>query len=602
VLAALVLPASAGAATFCVPNQAAASCTGSDAATITAALLAASGNGVDTLDTIRLAPGTYTEEGLDVADGNPVNIIGAGATSVITRTADGSVITLREGSVLSDLRITIPAGLNNNAVNGQAGGGRIERVLVTDSPANSTSEAIFGNVDVLNSTVLVPTDGSGGKAIFTDEGNFVRGSHVEGVVAFDGPGLVEDSTALAVDGFTVDPGEDVVVRDVLLQLQDGINPTAFDVDSQEGDEATVDARNVTVIGFPNGVFPMTGVDLFAEGEDPGTPLNGLAEVTLRNVVLHDMDTTFAGEELPEGNATATTRVDVAYSSFDPDPSKQTGDVEVVLGPGNIFANPPGFVSGTDFRPVSCASPLVDAGEPIGTTPGDVDAGGAPRLVAARSPVATTDIGAYELQHTPPTASITAAGSPPFGVGETIQFTGTLTGGGPFSGAWAFGDGATAAGASASHAFSAPGTYTVGFAGLPASGCLGAVARLQVEVSAVAGRVGLSRVRMTNRRFRVGKRRTPRVAKRAPVGTAFIYRVDQPATARIQIQRLRRGKRPKRVGTLRRRVRRARQVRTRFSGRIGRKALKPGRYRATITAGATGVQRSAARRITFRVVR
>jgi hypothetical protein len=45
-----------------------------------------------------------------------------------------------------------------------------------------------------------------------------------------------------------------------------------------------------------------------------------------------------------------------------------------------------------------------------------------------------------------------------------------------------------------------------------------------------------------------------------------------------------------------------RVRTKFSGRIGRKALRAGRYRATLVAADGAGLRSTARRITFRVVR
>jgi hypothetical protein len=39
----------------------------------------------------------------------------------------------------------------------------------------------------------------------------------------------------------------------------------------------------------------------------------------------------------------------------------------------------------------------------------------------------------------------------------------------------------------------------------------------------------------------------------------------------------------------------------FSGRIGKKALKPGRYRATLRAKDPAGNRSAPRRITFRIL-
>jgi hypothetical protein len=44
------------------------------------------------------------------------------------------------------------------------------------------------------------------------------------------------------------------------------------------------------------------------------------------------------------------------------------------------------------------------------------------------------------------------------------------------------------------------------------------------------------------------------------------------------------------------------VRTRFSGRIGRRKLAPGRYRATLGATDAAGNRAAVRRVSFTIVR
>ena len=101
-------------------------------------------------------------------------------------------------------------------------------------------------------------------------------------------------------------------------------------------------------------------------------------------------------------------------------------------------------------------------------------------------------------------------------------------------------------------------------------------------------LALSGLRVTRRSF---------VAARKP-GTAFVFTLNRAATVSISIKRLRRGarvvklKRPSRAGG----------NRVRFTGRVGRRTLRPGRYRATLTAvDATGA-RSQARAVTFRIVR
>jgi hypothetical protein len=129
---------------------------------------------------------------------------------------------------------------------------------------------------------------------------------------------------------------------------------------------------------------------------------------------------------------------------------------------------------------------------------------------------------------------------------------------------------------------------------------------------------LSGVSMTSRRFAVARAGTPVSARRVARGSAFRYVVSAPALVRIQITQVLAGRRagrrclaPRRgakpnckrtivLGTLTRRAK-AGANRTAFSGRIGRRPLRPGNYRATLTASAGG-QRSASRSVTFTIVR
>lgn len=112
---------------------------------------------------------------------------------------------------------------------------------------------------------------------------------------------------------------------------------------------------------------------------------------------------------------------------------------------------------------------------------------------------------------------------------------------------------------------------------------------------------LSRVGLTNKIFRVGPKPTAvtAVAKR---GTKFRYTLSEAASVTITIQRARPGRRTagrcvKRTPALRRAKKCTRYTKTGalrrasaegankvpFSGRIGRKALRPGRYRALFVA-------------------
>ena len=133
---------------------------------------------------------------------------------------------------------------------------------------------------------------------------------------------------------------------------------------------------------------------------------------------------------------------------------------------------------------------------------------------------------------------------------------------------------------------------------------------------------VSKASLTNKRFRVG-RATTAIAASPPVGTRFRFTLS--ATSRLQIvitrslpglrsgrrcvkptARLRRahGRRCTRsvkAGTLIRASEPAGADTLAFSGRIGRQALKPGAYKAVLTASDTAGT-SAAVTLSFTVVR
>jgi hypothetical protein len=111
---------------------------------------------------------------------------------------------------------------------------------------------------------------------------------------------------------------------------------------------------------------------------------------------------------------------------------------------------------------------------------------------------------------------------------------------------------------------------------------------------------VSRFSLTNSVFRaVVSRRRSRDA--AALGTAFRWRLSEAARVRIGFERRRGGRWRDVRGTLSVRARAGRGEK-RFSGRLRGKALAPGRYRATVVATDVGGQRSAPRRVGFRVVR
>jgi hypothetical protein len=111
------------------------------------------------------------------------------------------------------------------------------------------------------------------------------------------------------------------------------------------------------------------------------------------------------------------------------------------------------------------------------------------------------------------------------------------------------------------------------------------------------RLALTRLKLSPRRFPVAHLR-PRPGTRLD-GTRISWRLNQAATVRLRFDR-RAGKRWVRVGTITRPARAGTGV-VRFRGRFGRKLLAPRRYRVVVTA-VSGSERTAARRVSFRVVK
>jgi PKD repeat protein len=185
--------------------------------------------------------------------------------------------------------------------------------------------------------------------------------------------------------------------------------------------------------------------------------------------------------------------------------------------------------------------------------------------------------------------------------------------------WSFGDGAGAGSASVTHAYTAPGAYTVT---LSAANVLGNVntATTTVTISAPSacacappvGRLAprITAASLTRSRFRVARAATAISARRAPPGTAFHFTLNEAAGLTIEIEHsvpgLRSGRHCLAPTASRRREHAKRCTRTvtvatlsrasekqgadsvPFTGRIGHRPLALGPYTAVLSASSAGL--------------
>jgi hypothetical protein len=629
VAAAVLAPAAAHATDYCV--QPAAACTPAhtypqSGAGVQAALDAAVVSG----DRVLLGAATYTSPtSAGFAYAHPtvqVEIVGAGSDQTVLTAPDDATMAVfvnpAAGSLIRDLGVRIGKRVNNASflIGLRLSKGTARRVALTSDPAlNGSNALILGAATFEDGSVVLPAGNSVLAVNPEAAGATVRGSTIvagSGVNPhYDGFTLDRSRVvALTSGAFTTTALSGRITDSVLVSA--GAGGSGITATTQNGTDAAVRVDHSTIVGSASS----PAAALYANGSSN----NHTATVDVHDSIVRG----FQHARLRATNGALTSAsVSTHYSAV----TDTLGDLSAgVAGAGSLtsdndIAADPLFVdaAGGDFR-LSAASPAVDAGNPAGLLAGEpaVDLAGAPRLADGNAACgAVSDMGAYELARTAPTALAAAAAGGTAPAGQPIGFDAAGSSS-PYAGAityaWAFDDGAAASGPTAAHAFAAAGAHTATLTVTDACGLAGAAVTVGVTASAVPGggpsgpgpeakpgdtvRPVLSAFSLTNRRFAVGRVGT-RTARKTVRGTTLRLTASEAVTLTVTVQRQVAGHRAgtacrsgaprrgsgvgrctvlKRVGVLPA-LRATGSVRLAFTGRVVGKALQPGAYVASAAA-------------------
>ena len=612
----LAAPAAAFAETFCVHDPA--GCVGVTKQDLQEALNAANANGSGR-DTIRIGVGLFDDGPAVNLVGNPVDIIGTALNQTAIRSSSSNaglvILDIREPTTtISNLRVHHNSG--SPSATGIKLAGAAEDILVT----NQSLAGFFDGITMVGASASL--DDSGvmvihpnnlqNRAVFVVAGADVtiRDSNLSGAVGVNAEGgqaLIQRTRIRATQGVVASGGASVRVLDSSVVVPSefaSLFQKAALVASGSG-TTTLDVDRVTAFATEGNSYGVWVVPNGGGGND--------ATVDLQGSALAGFGTDFRLNEPVGDSATLST----SWSAYRFGSVVVTGSPTFTAAPNNLDLTgvDPGFLDAgpsVDLR-LAHDSPLVDAGDPAYPVIPILlafDVRGQPRKRDGDGVApAVVDIGAYEYQRQPPSAQAAFAPAAPM-VGETVTLSASGSedvDGEPLAYQWAFDDGATASGELVEHAFASPGDHAATVTVSDPTG-LNASATVTVPVQAPPGGPPgggppvdpapvLSGLRLVPSRFRPARR--PRAARRRG-GTQIRFALSETARVELKVQRRRRGRW---VRTGRFALKGAAGAnRRRWSGRLRRRPLPPGRYRLVASARDNAGQRSAPARARFRIVR
>jgi PKD domain-containing protein len=590
-----VLPAAASAATFCVHSPP--ECVGTNATTLQNALNAADANGANR-DEIRIGTGLFNDGPAVNLAGSPVDLIGVAANKTAiysSQTTNGLVIlnVQEPTSIVRDLRIH-----HNSAATPATGlilAGDAQDVLVTNQGLAGQFDGVHlvgGAASLVDSgVVLVYPKTLINDAVFVPAGASptISGSYLDSTIGVNdfGEATITRTRIRATQGVVATAGAGSTVRDTEIRV-----PGSFDSNFQTAALAAagsgtteIDAERVTAHGDGTG---------YGAWVVPNGGAGNNAAISLSGSVLDGFSTDIHLTESGGANAALTS----SRSAYD--------STKLSLGAGTSYTQGTGFLNLAALDPrfadpgkgnlsLLYDSPLIDSGDP-GFQPfiafdvldrirvRDGDGSGS----------SVVDIGAHEYQRRAPVA--VASGPAGGEVGQALTFDGSESSdpdGEALTHTWTFDDGTVAGGAVVQKTFATPGPHTGTLTVTDPAGLSDASAvTLTIAPPPVPPGPGqatpalrLSDLRLVPRRFRVAAASAgAKTAKagRAQGGTRIRFTLSQAARVTFTVHRARPKRRWAKVGAFTREARSGANS-LGWGGRIGKRALKAGRYRLTAEA-------------------
>ncbi len=396
VAAALFVPATASAATYCVQNPDCEQAGGTPEASIALALNAATGNAGH--DVISLGAGTFPGNFV-VGDPEGVTISGLGTDkTVLEPTAYGPptyplTLTLDGPDRLTGVHVSLPSAIGPHGVL-LTGGATADHILIDGGDTDAVG-AFLDNGTLTDSTVDPSGDDSLGVRVGTGGGTAERDSisAMSAVYVDSAPAAKVRLHALRVHTTTLNGGAvsvdggDVQLTDSLLDVRASVTARALYVaPSGSGKQVALDARHLTVVA--DGQPDQWGIVAYAGNAATAT-------VSVRDSLLYGF-----GQPIRRSASFGGT-ANLAIDHVDRWPDQPAVDASGggQLTDTNVLAVDPGFadVAGGDFS-LSGTSALIDAGTPGVLEAGepDTDLTGAPRIADGNGDCgAQRDVGAFE---------------------------------------------------------------------------------------------------------------------------------------------------------------------------------------------------------------